>query len=363
MVIALLLAFDLAISRRSRQGLFILSVFSLSYFGFYREGCICPIGAIQNVTMTFFDSNYIIPLSAFLFFILPLIFAIFFGRVFCSGVCPLGAIQEVFIYKHIRLPVFLKIILGLIPFIYLGLAVLFVATDSMFLICKYDPFVGFFRLSASYQMAAFGAVLLIIGLFIARPYCRFLCPYGVILGIFSVFSMKHIKITPDECIQCKLCEDVCPVDAINKPSPRYKDNKSREIKKLGMFILSVPIIMIIMGYSFSKTYNFFSRFNKTVSLAEEISAEETGKIKEFSLDGKAFKEKGIPVQRLFDDALKIQGRFKIGLWFFGMYLALVISIKIIVLMLRNNRTDYEPDKFNCVSCGRCMEYCPYKDGE
>src|SRR5690606_32137983 len=34
---------------RSRRGLFAISVFSLLFFGFYRKGCICPVGSTQNV--------------------------------------------------------------------------------------------------------------------------------------------------------------------------------------------------------------------------------------------------------------------------------------------------------------------------
>ena len=41
----------MALKKRSRKGLFILGIFSLAYFGFYRKGCICPIGAIQNVSL------------------------------------------------------------------------------------------------------------------------------------------------------------------------------------------------------------------------------------------------------------------------------------------------------------------------
>src|SRR5690242_13628360 len=39
----------LVFKSRSRRGLFIMSVFSLGYFGFYRTGCICPVGSTQNV--------------------------------------------------------------------------------------------------------------------------------------------------------------------------------------------------------------------------------------------------------------------------------------------------------------------------
>ena len=91
---ALLVTSWLALKKRSRKGLIWISLFSLAYFGFYRQGCICSVGSLQNIALALFNNNYSMPLSALLFFIIPLIFALAFGRVFCAGVCPLGAIQE-----------------------------------------------------------------------------------------------------------------------------------------------------------------------------------------------------------------------------------------------------------------------------
>ncbi len=127
---ALSLASYLVVKKRSRRGIFWLSIFSLLYFGFYREGCVCSIGAIQNITLALFNPNYSIPLTAVLFFILPLIYTLFYGRTFCAGVCPLGAIQDLVIFKPIELKKWTQALLRVIPYIYLALAVLYAATES-----------------------------------------------------------------------------------------------------------------------------------------------------------------------------------------------------------------------------------------
>jgi len=44
--VALSVASYLAVVKRSRKGIFALMVFSLAYFGFYKQGCVCPIGSI-----------------------------------------------------------------------------------------------------------------------------------------------------------------------------------------------------------------------------------------------------------------------------------------------------------------------------
>ena len=77
LLVVLSIASWLALKKRSRKGIMWLSVFTIAYFGFYRHGCICSIGAIQNMTLTFFDPAYAISITTLLFFLLPLIFAPF----------------------------------------------------------------------------------------------------------------------------------------------------------------------------------------------------------------------------------------------------------------------------------------------
>jgi len=73
---ALSLAAWLAVKRRSRKGLFWLMVFCLGYFGFYKEGCVCPIGSIQNVSLSLFHTHYAVPITVLIFFVVPLVFAL-----------------------------------------------------------------------------------------------------------------------------------------------------------------------------------------------------------------------------------------------------------------------------------------------
>ncbi|MCJ7812568.1 4Fe-4S binding protein, partial [bacterium] len=139
LIIALSLASYLALKKRSRNGIFLLTLFSLLYFGFWRKGCVCAIGSIQNISMAVFDHTYIIPITVIAFFTIPLLFTLFFGRTFCAAVCPLGMIQDVVILKPMKIPPWLQKVLGFIPHIYLGLAVLLAAYGADFIICRYDP--------------------------------------------------------------------------------------------------------------------------------------------------------------------------------------------------------------------------------
>jgi polyferredoxin len=358
---ALLMTTWLALKKRSRQGLIWMSVFSLAYFGFYRQGCICAVGSVQNVSLALFNTGYSIPLTALLFFIIPLLFALAFGRVFCAGVCPLGAIQELTGLKPVKLPKSVELTLALVPFIYLAIAILFASTNSQFLICRYDPFVGIFRLDAPYTMIIFGALLLLAGIFVNRPYCRFLCPYGVLLNIFSRFAGKHLTITPAECINCRLCEEVCPYDAIIPSDTDQKNvapEKSR--KRFILYFLLVPLFAATGAFLLYDLAPSLSGANSTVRLAREIRTEKKTGIESELKDVVAFKESGKTESELYNEEEMIIGRFRNGSPWAGAFLGISFGIGMISLTIKTKRNEYKPHQGKCYSCGRCFKFCPIK---
>ncbi|MBA4321264.1 MAG: 4Fe-4S ferredoxin [Odoribacter sp.] len=356
---ALLVTSWLALRKRSRQGLVWISLFSLAYFGFYRQGCICSVGSVQNIALALFNVNYAMPLSALLFFIIPLLFALAFGRVFCAGVCPLGAIQELTGIKPVKLHKGVETFLASVPFIYLALAVLFAATGSQFIICRYDPFVGIFRLDAPYTMIIFGALLLLAGIFVNRPYCRYLCPYGVLQYIFSRFAGKHLTITPAECTNCRLCEEVCPYDAI-LPSDMVLNIEKPETsrKKFILWFLLIPVLATAGGLVLYNLAPALSSVNSNVRLAKEIRLEKETGIEAISKAAVAYKESGKTENELFNEELFIINRFRKGAPWAGIFLGLSLGIGFVSLTLRSARTGYKPHQGRCFSCGRCFRYCP-----
>ncbi|MCX7826300.1 MAG: 4Fe-4S binding protein [Verrucomicrobiae bacterium] len=356
---ALALASYLALKKRSRDGILALGVFSLLYFGFYRKGCVCAIGSIQDVTLALFNGNYAVPLTVVAFFLLPILFTLFFGRAFCGAVCPMGAFQDLMALRPVKVPSWLEHALSVVPFVYLGLAVLFAATGSAFIICQWDPFVALYRRSGSAGMLALGAAFLIVGVFVGRPYCRFLCPYGAVLNLVSRFSKWNVELSPDDCNRCHICDVACPYGAIAEPAAGAGAGPApKHWMRLAALALVLPLLVAGGAWLGHRLSVPFSRMHFTVSLAERIAAEDAGKVRGETEESQAFRQTGKPTEELYSDALRVRGWFATGGWWFGAFVGLVLGAKLISLWRPQRRLIYEPDPARCVACGRCYVYCP-----
>ena len=362
LVTTLGLASWLVLRRRSRRAVLGLSLFSLAYFGFYRQGCICAIGSIQNVALGVFDKTYAIPMTALIFFVAPLVFALFFGRAFCAAVCPHGAIQDVVLLKPVKVPAWLEHALGLGPYLYLGAGVAFAATGSAFIICRYDPFVPLFRMTGSLGLLVTGVGFLLVGMFVGRPYCRFLCPYGALLKLAAKVSKWRVTITPDACTQCRLCENSCPYGAIQEPTltPVTPDGLRVDRRRLTLMLLLIPALAVGGSWLGSQVAGPAARMHPTVALGERYLRERSQPLAYGSQTAPALalSRADQDPKDLLTRAVDVRRRFVKAGWFFGAWAGLVIGIKLVGLSLRHRRTDFEPDRGGCLGCARCFSYCP-----
>ncbi len=359
LIIALAVGTYLVYRKRSRKAIFGLMLVSLLLFGFVRNGCICPVGSIQNVTMSLFDSGYALPIAVLIFFAAPLVFTLFFGRVFCGAVCPLGAIQDAVLIRPVRVPHWLESGLRLIAYLYLGAAVLFAATGCMFIVCRYDPFVGFFRLSGDWNILLLGACLLVIGMFVGRPYCRFLCPYGVILRQLSRLSQWRVTITPDECIKCRLCEDSCPFGAIREPTEPWPQKQYKVAKRrLAFLLVLLPVLAAAGAWGGYLLRDTLARMHPQVRSAERLHREQSGAVAGTDNVSDAFRATGRDPQDLYREAAQIRATFAWGGALFGAFLGLVVGGKLLTLAVQRRRDGYEAERAGCFACGRCYAYCP-----
>lgn len=206
----------------------LLLVISIIVLGFIAEGCVCTIGAFQNLPLKFagiLNGNYFYWSIVTL---IPIIFVFISGRIFCSGVCPIGAVSEIFFKIGTKFKLnkgnpglekfkFLKYT----KYVIMAFLVTYTSISGVVVLCSIDPFKTLFSLSGSIVSIITLVVILILSIFVSRPVCRFICPYGALLGLFNKFaSLIEIKsITPElnkyTCIKCNKCVKKCPVDAID----------------------------------------------------------------------------------------------------------------------------------------------------
>jgi ferredoxin len=348
--------------KRSRRGLFWLSLFSLAYFGFYRKGCICPIGSPQNIVYALFNQGYAVPVTVLIFCFAPIVVALFAGRAFCAGVCPQGALQDLVLIKPMAVPLWVEQALSVVPYLFLGAGLIFAGTGADFVICRYDPLVPFFRLSGGTFILALGGVFLLAGMFVGRPYCRFLCPYGGLLRLASLASKWRVRVTPDTCTQCRLCEQSCPFGAMREPAPAGKDSKwlGVERKRLGWLLALLPVLVLGGAWGGSKLSAAAAQLHPAVALAERYTLQQSHPV-QYGL----MTPESLSLQRAAQDpkavltaAADARRRFDLACWLFGGWVGLVIGIRLAALSVRPDRTDYEPDRGACLACARCFTACP-----
>ena len=345
--------------KHTRGPIFWVSLISVGYFGFFREGCVCSIGSIQNIALALVDESYHLPLTVLLFFLLPILFAFLFGRVFCAGVCPFGALQELVNVKNYRISEAITAALKVIPWLYLIFAVLYAVTRSQFIICQFDPFIGIFRLGGDMGLILFGALLLVMSIFTGRPFCRFLCPYGALLSLFSSVSIWKIKLTRKSCINCELCHNSCPVDAIRPPyANKLKESRSTGVRRLLAYFVVLPVMIIAGALLMRMASPNLSRAHKDVRLYDQVIQHEAQPEEELSLELEAFYGQGRSVEEItaLYEAKVTEYRFWCTIA--GALMGLVIGLALIRLSVKRSRKQYEINHANCVACGQCFNYCP-----
>ena len=147
-------------------------------------------------------------------------------KAFCSWLCPVGTLSEV-LYKGGRrifgrsfyLPWWLDMFLRSLKYLLLGafisIAVVMSAQDiAAFMKTPYGliadvKMLNFFRYISP---TALGVVMgfVIASVFIPHFWCRYLCPYGALMGLVSLFSPFKIRRDESACIDCAKCARVCP---------------------------------------------------------------------------------------------------------------------------------------------------------
>jgi len=200
---------------------------------------ICPFGGIVSIyefitvgkfAQKIHDSSFILMFAAF-------ILAIGFGPLICGWVCPLGSFQQWIAnagrkiygkkYNHM-IPAKVDTPLRYTRYLVLVLVVYVTATTGKLVFQDYDPYFALFNFWST-EVAP--AALIILGAtivasaFVERPWCKYLCPYGAVLGLFNLFRVFRIRREESTCIDCKLCDKNCPMNITISTATAVRDHQ------------------------------------------------------------------------------------------------------------------------------------------
>ncbi|MDQ7792851.1 MAG: 4Fe-4S binding protein [bacterium] len=183
----------------------------------------CPVGVLQHFVILRRLPLYLVGAGAAV--------AALWGRASCAFLCPFGLLQEWLRELGDRLglaelPISNRatwtrwIVLAVLV---LGLPVLL--REPWF--CKLcpngtllagiplvitDP--GLRSLAGTMFLAKVGLLAAVIGLALVakRPFCRFACPFGALLGLGNRAALFHLEVDRERCTGCDECRDRCPMD-------------------------------------------------------------------------------------------------------------------------------------------------------
>ena len=195
-----------------------------------------PISGLMGILDWIYQGtlNRIHP-AATILVILALLSAILLRKSFCSWVCPVGLISESLarlgrksfgrnfqVWRWLDRPLQSLKYLLLVFFVW---AILTMSAEALqaFIQSPYnkvaDVKMGLFFVNLG-QVGITVMIVLIVGsVFIHGLWCRYLCPYGALLGLLSWMSPVRIRRTAESCIDCSLCDQACmarlPVSKLN----------------------------------------------------------------------------------------------------------------------------------------------------
>jgi polyferredoxin len=213
-----------------------------------------PIAGLMNFKVFVTTGRFpaVHPAAMFLFMAFVAI-SLLAKKAFCSWLCPVGTFSEALaglgkklFGRNLLLPRWLDIPLRGLKYLLLGFFVLIIGTMSAAAIQEFmaTPYgiiadvkmLNFFR-DMSETAAIVIAVLVALSVLVEHFWCRYLCPYGALMGLVSLLSPLKIRRNPQACIDCAKCARACPASL---PVDRLVKIRSAECTACMACIASCP---------------------------------------------------------------------------------------------------------------------------
>ncbi len=204
--------------------------FTLGWLGWYAGGQLSIVNVLAYlqapVTGTPLTTFLLDPILVILSAYVALSLLILGRGVYCGWLCPFGALQELsnkaavaLRIPQLRVPVAVQERLWVVKYLAAAaiIGLTFFAVDFADSAAEVEPFKTAIsvRFDRELPYVLYAGALLLIGLFVERFYCRFLCPLGGALAVFGRLRMlRWLRRRPQCGTECRICESACPVGAI-----------------------------------------------------------------------------------------------------------------------------------------------------
>jgi polyferredoxin len=187
---------------------------------------VCPFGGVVSIYQFATVGTFVqkIHQSSFVLMMIAFLLAILFGPVFCGWVCPLGTIQEFvsgfgrkFFRKRFNhfVPTRIDKPLRYLRYLVLLWVLYMTAVTGKLIFSEYDPYFALFNFWTS-EVSVIGLSILGLTLagsfFIERPWCKYACPYGALLGLTNFFRIFSIRRNQNTCKADGACSILCPMN-------------------------------------------------------------------------------------------------------------------------------------------------------
>lgn len=202
-----------------------------------------PISSLVSLKYWFLSGNVNTVHPAGLVLLLTfIIMSLLLKRSFCSWVCPIGFFSE-YLWKNGQkllgqnwtLPRWLDYPLRslkyfiLIFFVWEIFFQMDMSTLRAFVYGDYnriaDVLMLYFFLRISFFALVVILLLILFSVFIKNFWCRYLCPYGALMGFFGLFSPVKITRNPDTCTDCRACTEACPANILVHRKTRIRSDE------------------------------------------------------------------------------------------------------------------------------------------
>lgn len=200
---------------------------------------ICPFGGVVSMYQLFATGELVrkIHESAVVLMGGVFLLALLFGPVFCGWICPFGTVQELvgrvgkklFGRKYNRLiPKRIDSLARYLRYLVLAWVIYMTAATGTLVFAEYDPYFTLFNLWSD-EVVLSGivilAVILLASLLVERPFCKYACPYGAVLGLTNLFRVFGIRRSAPTCINCKACDRSCPMNIQVSTAGNVRDHQ------------------------------------------------------------------------------------------------------------------------------------------